>query len=194
MASRTPVGEHITARFRMAPAGVTSSRITLGKHNHYGSTVLELVAGILCLTLLYTFAFHHGRIWLNERHAYQTRLELIQLIEHARLKSMAGGISLTLCGTKNFHTCDDDWSRGALLHTFQHTDPRNAPYTVRLEEALRLHGPKHSLEFFPDAAANVLNATYVICTPHGVGFPVIVNRVGRVRALFPAMDERCQTV
>ncbi|MGJ8526516.1 hypothetical protein LMG33818_002267 [Halomonadaceae bacterium LMG 33818] len=193
MALRTPSGNLIPFRFRMVPPMMISCRPRLEKHNQYGATMLELVAGILCLTLLYTFAFHHGRIWLNERYAYQGRLELIQLIEHARLKSMTGGISLTLCGTQNFYTCADNWSQGALLITFHPGGPRDAPYTVRLEDALHLYGPNHSLEFFPDPSANVLNATFVICTPHGVGFPIIVNRVGRTRVLFPSMDKRCQS-
>jgi|GEM_PF-3962237 len=189
----TPSGKPITPRFRLAGPIMISYRTRLRKHNQYGATVLELVAAMLCLTLLYAFVFHHGHIWLNERYAYQARLELIQLIEHARLRSLRGGISLTLCGTKDFQACDDDWSGGVLLSTFQHTGRQNFPLTLRLQKTLHLYGPRHSLEFFPDPAANVLNGTFVICTPHGVGFPVIVNRVGRSRMLFPAMDERCQS-
>lgn len=156
-------------------------------------TLLETIACVLIFMIILLFAAHNMATFRKTQQAQLISKELQHIVHSARGLALTKRRALTLCGSTDGYSCDQNWSQGALL--FEDTN-RNGQFDS--DEFLVKYTPfalKNSkliwkgflgsfMRFESMGITSASNGTFTYCqTDHDPRFSrqVIVSRGGRAR-------------
>lgn len=149
-----------------------------------GFTLIELLSTLTIIATVSSIAVPAVAELIASNRQQALRNHVQHAIQNARLTAILQRKDIELCGTRDTHTCDADWSNGWLTQVIATQDVLGVVQLPTPDE-LRWSGFGKSIRFHANGTTLTGTGSFYQCYKQKIAWQLIINRQGRLRVGSP---------